>query len=147
MTTNSFTSAGSTVSISAGVPATIDSAGFGALTYTAIGEITSAGEFGKSFTLVTHNPLANRNTYKKKGSSNNGTMALQMARVPSDAGQVLLLAALASDNDYAFKVVLQNGTIEYFQGVVMKYTTNIGSVNQITAAAVDIEITGAIVEV
>lgn len=147
MASNAFTSAGTTISISAVLPATYDSAGFAALTFTAIGEITDAGEYGKTYNLVSHNPLGDRKTYKFKGSYNNGSMTLQMGRVPDDAGQTILLAALDSDNSYSIKVVLQDGTINYFTAQIMSYTTSVGSVDQITAATVSIEVTDDIIEV
>jgi hypothetical protein len=147
MASNAFTSAGTTVAISASLPATYDAAGFGALTFTTIGEITDAGEYGKEYNLVTHNPLADRKTYKRKGSYNNGSMTLQMGRVPDDAGQVLLLAAQDSDNSYSFEVTLQDGTVNYFTGQVMSYLTSIGSVDQITSASVTVEVDSDIVEV
>lgn len=147
MASNAFTSAGTTISISAVLPATYDSAGFAALTFTTIGEITDAGEYGKTYNLVSHNPLGDRKTYKFKGSYNNGSMTLQMGRVPDDAGQTILLAALDSDNSYSIKVVLQDGTINYFTAQIMSYTTSVGSVDQITAATVSIEIDSDVTEV
>ena len=146
MASNAFTSAGTTVAVSASLPGAYTATGFGALTYTDIGEVTQAGEFGKQYALVTHNPLGDRETYKFKGSYNNGTLSLQMGRVPSDAGQTILVAALASDNSYSFEVTLQNGTILYFTGQIMSYTTNVGGVDQITSATVNVEIDSAIVE-
>ena len=142
-----MTSAGTTLGISAVLPATYDAAGFGALTFALAGEITDMGEFGKEFALVTHNPLGDRKTVKRKGSYNNGALTMQMARVPSDAGQTLLIAALESDTSYSFAVTLQDGTIEYFTAQTMSYTTNVGSVDQITAASVTVEIDDEIVEV
>jgi hypothetical protein len=147
MASNAFTSAGTTIAISAALPATYNSTGFAALTYTSIGEITDAGEFGKEYNLVTHNPLADRKTYKRKGSYNNGSMTLQMGRVPDDAGQVLLLAAQDSDDSYSFKITLQDGTVNYFTGQVMSYRTSIGSVDTITSASVTVEVDSDIVEV
>ena len=67
MTSKAITVAGTVVSISAGLPATYDSTGFTALTFTAIGEITDVGTFGKDYTLVSHNPVGDRKTYKFKG--------------------------------------------------------------------------------
>jgi hypothetical protein len=147
MTSLAFTSAGTTIAISAAAPATFDGAGYGALTYTPISEITDLGTFGKTFTLVTHNPLGNRQTIKRKGSYNNGTLSLKLARVPSDPGQALLIAARDSDSVYSFVVTLQQGTKLYFQATPLSYTTNIGTVNQITAAECALEITSDIVEV
>ena len=147
MASSAFTSAGTTVAVSASLPASYNATGYGALTYTDIGEITEAGEFGRSYELITHNPLGDRETYKRKGSYNSGTLALQMARVPADAGQVLLVAAVDLDTSQSFEVTLQDGTILYFTGQVMSYTTNVGSTNQITAATVNVEIDSALIEV
>lgn len=146
-TSLAFTSAGTTFSISATQPATYDAAGFNALTWTLVGEVTDMGEFGKKYNLVTHNPLGSRKTFKRKGSYDNGQMALQMARTPTDSGQTLIRTALDSDDSYAFKTVLQDGTILYGQGQVMSYTTNVGSTEQITAASVEFELDGDIIEV
>lgn len=142
-----FTSAGTTLGVTASAPATLDSAGYGALTYTNIGEVTDLGSFGKTFTLVTHNPLGNRQTIKRKGSYNNGALTLKMARVPTDSGQALLIAARDTDAVYTFVVTLQTGTKLYFLGTVMGYNTNVGTVNQITAADVSLEVTSDIIEV
>lgn len=147
MPSNAFTSAGTTIEVSANEPATYDSTGFAALSYTAIGEITSAGEYGRSYNVVTHLPLDSRETVKRKGSFNSGALSLNMARVPSDAGQTILVAGVDDDDSHSFKVTLQDGTIQYFTGQIISYTTAVGSGDQITGATVAIEIDGAIVEV
>lgn len=143
-----MTTAGATVAIDVGnSPATYDSTGFAALTYEAIGEITNIGEFGRQYNLVTHNPIGNRKTVKKKGAYNDGQMTLQMARDPADGGQADIITALDSDADSSFKIVLQDGTILYFVAQVLSYTTNMGSVDQIVSSTVVVELTDAIVEV
>ena len=144
--TSAFTSAGSKLYTSSVLPATYDAAGYGALTWTEVKEITDLGEYGAAYALVTHNPVGSRITVKRKGSLNNGTLELKMARVVSDSGQAKLVQASASDNSYAFKVVLQDGTINYFTGQVMSYKTNIGSVDQITSATASLEIDSSIIE-
>lgn len=140
------TSAGTVLYLSAGVPTTYDASGFSALTWTALGELTDAGEVGKEYALVTHNPLATRRTEKFKGSYNNGSMALQLARDSSDAGQVLAKTAAGSDAPYSVKIVYQNSDIEYSQAMVMSYKTSIGSIDQMTGASITLEITGDIIE-
>jgi len=134
------TSAGTKLYVSASAPATYNTAGFGALSWTEVGEITDFGEWGKEYNLVTHNPVGSRQTVKRRGSYNNGAATLSMARVPSDAGQTLLIAAADSDTSYSFKVVFQDLTGQYFSAQTMKYTTNVGSVDQIFAASVSLEI-------
>lgn len=142
-----FTSAGTTLSISAAAPATYNAAGFQALTWTEIGEVSDLGEFGRQYNLVTFNTLGNRRTVKRKGSFNDGTIAAQMARAPSDAGQLILTTAVDDDSSYSIKVVLQDGTIFYTTAQIMSYTTNVGNVDQITSATVNLEIDNDIIEV
>ena len=135
------TSAGTTLKMSAAQPATYDGTGYAALTYTTIGEVTNLGEIGREYNLVTHQPLASRGTIKKKGSFNEGQMTVNCALDSSDAGQTLLKTALASDNDYSFVMTLQNGDKRYFQAQVMSFKTNVGGVDDITAATIALELT------
>lgn len=135
------TSATTTLRISAGVPATFDSAGYAALTYTSVGEITNFGEFGREFTLATHNPVSTRGTQKLKGSFNEGSIALQLGLDTDDAGQILMKAAALSDNLYAFKITTANSDVYYFQGLTMSFKVGLNDVNSVTAANAQIEIT------
>ena len=147
MASKAFTSAGTKLFISASAPATYNSTGFAALTWTEIGEVSEMGEFGRQYNLVTFNTLGDRRTVKRKGSYNDGTIACQMARVPDDAGQTILTTAVNSDNSYSIKIKLQDGTVFYTSAQVMSYTTNIGNVDQITSATVNLEIDNDILEV
>jgi len=151
MSSNAQTSAGTRLYVSAAQPATYDEAGYAALSWTEVGEVISIPEFGKSYNLITHNPLADRKTYKRKGAYNEGNLALQVARVPDEAGQAILVTALDSDDPVSFKVDLNDGdttnTLQNFSGMVMSYTTNTGTVDQIRTSSVTIEIDGDIIEV
>lgn len=149
MATNVHTAAGSKLYIG----------GTGALAEEAawveVGEIIDFGEFGKTYNLVTHNPVGDRATYKFKGSYNNGSLALQIGQDPTDAGQEDLLAALETDYEYNFKVELNDApdvsgatnTTKTFKGVVMSYTDQVGSVDSIVGSACTIEISGDITTV
>ncbi len=147
MASQAFTSAGTTIGIVAGDPSSYDATGFEALTFDLIGEVTDLGEFGREYSLVTHNPLGDRQTVKRKGSFNDGSIAMTVARVPGDSGQSELITALDSDDNYSFNVTLQDGTELYFSAQVMSYTANVGSVDQITSASITLEITDEIIEV
>ena len=147
MASKAFTSAGSRLYMSSSAPATYNAQGFTNLTFTEIGEVFEMGEFGRNYNLVTFNPLSDRRTVKRKGSFNDGTIACQMARVPSDAGQALLTAGVDSDNSYSVKIELQDGTIFFTTAQIMSYTTNIGNTDQITSATVNLEIDNDILEV
>lgn len=141
------TSAGTTVSISATLPASLTKTAYAALTWTLIGEITDAGEIGRVYNEVTHQPLATRGIQKRKGSFNDGTMTLQMAYAPGDAGQVLIETALADDNAYSIKIALQNGSVVYAKARVMSAPVGIGNVDSITSQTVQLSIeSGSIVK-
>lgn len=60
-------------------------------------------------------------TQKFKGSFNEGQKTLQLALDEDDAGQILLKAALNSDDDYSFQVEYQGGGIDYFQAKVVSW--------------------------
>lgn len=137
------TTATTILRVSAGIPATFDAAGYAALTYTTVGEITSIPEFGREFQLTTHNPIATRGTQKYKGSFNEGSIALAMGLDTDDAGQVIMKAAALSDSLYAFLITTSVGPLDkyYFQGLVMKFKVNPGDVNAIMTASAMIEIT------
>ena len=147
---NVFTSAGTTLAVSANAPATYDTVGFQALTFTDVGEVTDMGEYGPTYEVVTHNPLNTRRTVKRKGTVNDGAISMQIGRDPTDAGQVILIAGVdgaAKDTVHSFEVTLQDGTIQYFTGQIYSYTTNVGSANNIVSASVTVEIDNEIVEV
>jgi len=147
MASAAITSAGTTIGISASLPATYNTAGFGALTFTEIGEVTDIPEFGRVYNLVTHNPLGDRRTVKRKGSFNDGSVALSFAYADADAGQILLATASDDDDSYAFAVTIQDGTIFYFSAQVMGNPINIGNVDQITGGSATLEIDNDIIKV
>ena len=113
---------------------------------TEVGEVVDMGDYGRKYNTVTHMPLATRETRKLKGSYNDGAMAMRLARAPGDDGQEILITAVDDDDAYYFAVTLQDGTKQYFSGLVASYTTNIGGSDKITEAAVEIEINSEIFE-
>jgi hypothetical protein len=132
--------------ISAGLPATYNAAGFQALSYTEIGEVTDGGSFGKTWQTTNHNPIASGQTYKFKTQYDNGDLTLQMARIPADAGQTILIAANNSTASYSIKVTVQDGTDMYFTGKITSYTTEIGAGTAILGCSVAVAIDSDIVE-
>lgn len=137
------TAAGTIISISAEQPLTFDANGYAdtGMDWSVIGEITDGGEHGREYAEVVHNPVASRGTKKYKGSFNEGTKTLAMAIDDDDVGQVLLNAALASDNDYSFRVAYSGGGKDYFQAKVMSFKKSATSVDSIRSATVNLAIT------
>ena len=151
MASQAQTVAGTTMSVSSSLPTTYDNAGFSALTYSTVGEVTDLGTVGKDFTLVTHNPLNDRKTYKFRGSYNNGTLDVKLAKITvlgSDAGQNILTVALndTTDKSISVRLTLQDGSKMYFSCKIISFTTTIGSINSILEANVKAEIDSDVVE-
>jgi hypothetical protein len=139
------TVAGTRIYISPTTPATFDAAGYAGsgMNFEAglIGEITDGGDHGRVYAKVEHKPIASRGVQKFKGSFDEGTKTLQLALDNDDAGQVILAAALNSDNDYSFKVAYQGGDIDYFQAKVMSLRKAASGVDTIRSATVVLELT------
>ena len=136
-----FTAAGATIAISAGVPATHDQTGFAALTYTVIDEVTDLGNgYSRNYNAVEYSPLATREVQTRKGSYNSGTATIMFAVDFADAGQDLLRTAAASDALHSFKVTLQDGSILYFQALVMGDPITISTIDNIVMQSSDLRI-------
>lgn len=138
--TEAFTSAGTTLAISAALPASVTTTAYAALTYTDIGEITDAGSIGRAYNMVDHLPLSKRGKVKLKGSYDDGTMTVQAAYAPGNAGQALVETALDDDDFYSFKLTLQDGTIKFFQAQVTSAPVNVGSADTVTGATFNLSI-------
>lgn len=136
------TGSGTTLGISLTAPASHNEAGLDALSFTNIGEITNAGgEFGKEWALVTHNSLASRGVKKRKGSYNNGNLNPSLAYDPSDAGQQALKTALNSDDPAYFMMTLQDGTVFYFEALVMSAKVGPSDGDSVVTGSTSLEVT------
>lgn len=135
-----ITYAGLTLSVSAGVPASYDETGFAALTYTAVGEVSSVGDRGQTYEDVTYTTLADRATKHLKGTSDQPETAIELVIDRSDAGQDLLKTASDSDDQYAFKIEYGNGEIDYFQALVYSFVTVGGDANTVRTGTVNVRL-------
>lgn len=108
--------------------------------YLEIGEVTNFSEFGRVYQEIRHDAIGTRGTRKFKGTYDDGNITLQLGRDPSDVGQAAAILARDDDEDYNFKItlndegVLGNPTTFTFKAKVMSYTTNIGGPNQVVGA-------------
>ncbi len=144
------TSTGITLSVVQGEPATIDAAGFAALSFVEVGEVTDYPEYGPNTEVVTHQPLKTGVTEKYAGFTDNGSVAIGMGQDTSDAGQVILRDSQLLANkgtNYSVKTEFPNGTIDYYYGGLFSYTTNPGAANSIVSSTVQVEINSVIVRV
>lgn len=131
--------------ISASLPVTEDEAGYAALSFTEIKEVVNIGEFSRTYNLIAVNSLGQRQTRNLKGSFTEGTPPVQLNYAPGDPGQQLLLTALQSDNDYSFKIELNDGTIFYNQGLVSQAPISLGGVDELVSMAATLTFNGIMV--
>ena len=132
--------AGTVISIVSNPPATFDTAGYTALTWVPIGEITDIPAFGREFEIITHKPIGSRGTVKKKGGFNEGSMDIKMGLNTDDAGQILFKAASLSDNDYSFKISHPTGDTYYFRALTLSFKVNTGTTSSLLTADAKIEL-------
>lgn len=146
MATLAFSSAGSKIYIAAAAPTTYNATGFGALTWIEILEVTDIGAFGATFGLITHTPVNDPTTYKLKGISNSGTLALKGARAPAYPGQMALIAGAKVRAPVSIKIKLADATLVYSTGLVMGYQTMVGGAGVITSFDCNVELSGDLID-
>lgn len=105
--------------ISAGLPATYDSAGYAAttITYTAIGKVQDFMPYGSKRPVNKFTPIAGAVEYTK-GAPEYGQGSMTMGDIPADAGQVILKAAEASSAHYSLKVTYPDSEVHYLDVIV-----------------------------
>ena len=137
---------GGLLSVSAATPATFDADGYAALTWTEVGEASEIPEFGAAYSAVTFTSLKTGIEDKFHGALNYGSITIPLGYDSADAGQIILLAALASKDEISFRETRSDGTVRYIMGKVMSFLRgqSVGSVNM---ASCNIEFTRADVEV
>lgn len=105
--------------------ADLDAAAFAALAWILVGKVGSAGQTGLNTNILTYNTWDTDVAQKSKGVSDAGSPDIEVARVPTDAGQVAMRAAAATNLNYAFRMVTNDpatdggtGTTIYNRGIV-----------------------------
>lgn len=72
--------------------------------WTEIAWVENIGQFGDESSEVTFDAIGEGRTIKLKGTRNAGTLALTVGFDPEDAGQIALVAAEKTPDDYAFRI-------------------------------------------
>lgn len=118
--------------------------------WTEIGLVEDGGEFGDEAEIVTGTALGDGRTRKAKSARDAGTLALVCFHDPLDTGQLALIAAEATNDNYTFKVIYPDDppgydpTIEYFLGIVSSKRVRIGQNNNIIRRMYNVAINSAI---
>lgn len=99
---------------------------YNALTWVEVSGVGSRGETGKKTNILNYNTWGDTVIQKAKGLTDAGSPELEVARIPTDPGQIILhtAAAVGNNNNYAFKELRADGlnggtgTIFYNRGLV-----------------------------
>lgn len=131
-------------------------ADFAAQTWVEVKKWTQMGPIGPAAQLITSDIIGEEYTKKAKGTRNTGSMQNVFDVDNLDAGQIALIAAEATRNNYAIRVVLNDapvaGTLptpseRLFVGLVMSAQEQGGGANTVQGLNVLIEINSNIVRV
>lgn len=146
------TSTGVSIACVQGRPATLDKAGYEALTYTNIGEVTNIPDFGATIQVVESNPLATGITEKFVGFANNGSVALEADYDDEDAGQSLATDAVDTGHasfgqEFSFELTYSSGAKRYWVGRFFSATEVPGSANSMVTTTMNVEINTPILKV
>lgn len=150
------TAAGSKLYIGPVAGPTVDTkAEYEGLAYVECGEIEDMGEIGDKANEIKFTSVGDRRVRKFKGSFDAGTMSITVGFDPADDGQVAVLAAFASDDDYAFKITLNDAppdsdggeTTMYFRGKVMSKPLTIGTAENVVKRKFDIGVNSEVLEI
>jgi hypothetical protein len=109
---------GTAVAVVAASPATFDSAGYAALTWTAaVGNLVQWGEMGDQSEDIPVTTLAGR-TLHTNGARDGGEIPFTYVFGSTDAGQVILRANANTNNAVSVRVTDPDGQVSYATGVV-----------------------------
>lgn len=131
-------------------------ADFTAITWTEVAKWTEAGPIGDTATLITTPIIGQGRDEKQKGTRNAGSMQNVFASLPTDAGQIALIAAEKTSDNYAFKVELNDkpssgaspkNSLRYFVGLVMTAQESGGGANTVRNLNSTVEINSNVVRV
>lgn len=105
--------------------ADLNAAGFLALTWIEVKGVGNHGQAGSKTNILSYPTWGDTVVQKSKGMTDAGSPDVELARIPTDAGQIAIRAAAAQNQNYAFKVqhndpatVGGTGTIIYNRGLV-----------------------------
>jgi len=131
---------GTTVGISATLPATYDGTGYGVPVFTTLGQVLDVGEIAKAYSVIAQQHVGLDYPEKLKGTYDIANVTLNLSSDSADAGQVIALAALASANSYSFKFTLPSGDLAYITAKVVKFGQGAIATNGVESKVLEIAV-------
>jgi hypothetical protein len=115
--------------------------------WTEIDGWSTMGSSGDTAALITTSLINRGRDVKQKGTWNAGQMQNTFAIIETDPGQIALIGASKTRDNYAFKIELSSGGERLFIGLVMSAEEAGGEANTINNLSATIEINSNIVKV
>lgn len=131
-------------------------ADFSAVEWTEVKGWVTMGAVGDTASLVTSDQIGNSRTKKAKGVRNAGSMENTFDTVKDDAGQLAMIAAEQTDDNYAFRIVYNDAPASgsaptpsesLFVGLVMSQSRSGGGANDPRRRTFTVEVNSNVVEV
>lgn len=146
MSDNVKISVGTELHVSVSEPATYDAAGFAALSYTEVGEVSTIPTFGGTAQIAEFIPIKTGIVNKRKGSINYGSANINLANVVSDDGQEIMRDGFDGTNRdeiHSVKIYHEEIGTVYFTAMISSWQYNYGDANTINQAESVLELTNA----
>lgn len=137
---------GTLVAVVAATPATVDSAGFGALTWVTVNGVLTWGATGDTSADIPIGQLSGR-TLHRNGGVDGGEVPFTLMHVPSDAGQAILRNNSNNNVTVSVRVTEPDGQIFYYFGVSANWRTNERTPTTFKGASGVVRVNSAVVSV
>lgn len=131
----------------------VDTADFASVTWVRVADWQTMGAIGDTAALISTDIIDRGRTVKQKGTFNAGSMQNNFAVNADDAGQIAMIAASQSPNNYPFKIEFDDApeggtpTLKYFLGLVMGAQEQGGGANTVRLLSATVEINSNVVTV
>jgi hypothetical protein len=142
---SAISSATTSISISATLPATYTATDFASLTWIPITEVSNLGVFGGKTTVIKHIPIDTATVVKRAGSVDYGTISMTLAK-HAGTDYTALQTAFNSRASAAFKVTYPGSMgVDFFTGIITSLQVSVGTADKILEQTIDIELDNAII--
>ena len=140
-----MTGGGVKLYLSSTLPTTWDKTGFEAIasSFKILGNTVNLGDWGKTWNETTFEPTAfpEAQVLKTNFNMGNPTVTYAYPAEPAyDEGQALMDEAVDSNDYYAVKLELQNGTVIYSKALVASTSITVGGVGDITMVSANLRV-------
>lgn len=111
-----------------------------------VGMVESIGEFGPESSVGSYTPLGTGIACKYLGTTDNGEIALTIAKTTTDSGLAKLIEKQGDQLGVAVKITLSDDTTYVFHGLVKSAKVSVGSGEDVVKITTSLVINGSVYE-